>query len=580
MSGKTNNQILIQQMILEEFKEQSSFDSEGAYFEYAAASRYMASYNLDDDEILLGIVGGSRDGGCDAVYILCNELLVGEDVDVEKAIKRSSKIEIIVIQSKKTPSFAEDVFLKWKDVSSDLLTFDNDITDFKNKYSPRLLEAFSRIREVISHAARKGATTNMKYVYIANADQVADGVRIQQESLPSYVESIVNAGLFTCECELVGADKLMEMWFPPDEAELLIRFSCAYAPVPKRQDVFGLVALDDYYSFLTDDNGRLRGYLFEANIRDYEGKVEVNKAIRGTLESPQRQDFWWLNNGVTILASKAVQATGGEIRMEQPRIVNGLQTSYEIYNYLSEVTPPEKDNRNVMVKILVPEDDETRNKVIMATNSQTKVKKTSLRATDPIHLQIEMYMKSQNLFYERRKNFYKNQGKKPEEIVSISFLAQCLMSTILLQPDQARARPSTLLSEDKKYNQLFKKNGNLEAYLKAAQLGKKVNSRLTKVRPGLSRAQISDIRFYVVMGAAILLCQKVDISFGDLANMRVDSLTDEDIGIAIDESLVVYERLGGTSRVAKSAIMANEVAKGIFLHVANGQLESSGCPSA
>ena len=166
----------------------------------------------------------------------------------------------------------------------------------------------------------------------------------------------------------------MEIWFPPDEAEPLIRFSCAYAPVPKRQDVFGLVTLDDYSSFLADDSGRLRGYLFKANIRDYEGKVEVNKAIRGTLESPQRQDFWWLNNGVTILASKAVQATGGEIRMEQPRIVNGLQTSYEIYNYLSEVTPPKKDNRNVMVKILVPEDDETRNKVIMATNSQTKVK--------------------------------------------------------------------------------------------------------------------------------------------------------------------------------------------------------------
>ena len=77
------------------------------------------------------------------------------------------------------------------------------------------------------------------------------------------------------------------------------------------------------------------------------------------------------------------------------------------------------------------------------------------------------------------------------------------------------------------------------------------------------------------MGAAILLRQKVDVSFGDLANMKVDSLTDEDIGIAIDESLVVYERLGGTSRVAKSAIMSNETAKGIFLHVTNSQLESS-----
>ena len=41
-----------------------------------------------------------------------------------------------------------------------------------------------------------------------------------------------------------------------------------------------------------------------------------------------------------------------------------------------------------------------------------------------------------------------------------------------------------------------------------------------------------------------------------------------------------YERLGGTSRVAKSAIMSNETAKGIFLHVTNSQLESSEHPSA
>ena len=41
-----------------------------------------------------------------------------------------------------------------------------------------------------------------------------------------------------------------------------------------------------------------------------------------------------------------------------------------------------------------------------------------------------------------------------------------------------------------------------------------------------------------------------------------------------------YERLGGTSRVAKSAIMSNETAKGIFLHVTNSQIESSEHPSA
>lgn len=72
--------------------------------------------------------------------------------------------------------------------------------------------------------------------------------------------------------------------------------------------------------------------------------------------------------------------------MEEPRIVNGLQTSYEIYKFMESRTEDAEDSRNVMVKILVPGSDETRNRVILATNNQTQVKKTSLRATDQIHI--------------------------------------------------------------------------------------------------------------------------------------------------------------------------------------------------
>ncbi len=57
------------------------------------------------------------------------------------------------------------------------------------------------------------------------------------------------------------------------------------------------VKIKDYYEFLTDSD-KIRGYLFESNIRDYQGKVEVNKDIKQTLESSNElsADFWWLNN--------------------------------------------------------------------------------------------------------------------------------------------------------------------------------------------------------------------------------------------------------------------------------------------
>ena len=50
--------------------------------------------------------------------------------------------------------------------------------------------------------------------------------------------------------------------------------------------------------------------------------------------------------------------------MEEPRIVNGLQTSYEIYKFMESRKEDAEDSRNVMVKILVPGSDETRNRVI------------------------------------------------------------------------------------------------------------------------------------------------------------------------------------------------------------------------
>src|SRR5690606_15589309 len=135
---------------------------------------------------------------------------------------------------------------------------------------------------------------------------------------------------------------------------------------------------------------------------------------------------------------------------------------------------PEKlqvEKRDILIRVIVPENEETRDRIIRATNSQTSIPKASLRATDHVHRQIELFLLDKGLYYDRRKNYYRNEGKKPHDIVSIPFLAQCLMSVLMQKPDFARARPSTLLNEDDSYQKVFHKNNSLETYFILASLG-------------------------------------------------------------------------------------------------------------
>jgi hypothetical protein len=55
----------------------------------------------------------------------------------------------------------------------------------------------------------------------------------------------------------------------------------------------------------------------------------VNEDIKVTLLNIDSPDFWWLNNGVTILATGA-SVVGKSIQIEDIQIVNGLQTSESI----------------------------------------------------------------------------------------------------------------------------------------------------------------------------------------------------------------------------------------------------------
>jgi hypothetical protein len=199
--------------------------------------------------------------------------------------------------------------------------------------------------------------------------------------------------------------------------------------------------------------------------------------------------------------------------------------------------------------VIVPSKAESRDRVIKATNSQTAVQPASLRATDKIQRDIEEYFKAFGLFYDRRKNFYKNDGKPVENIVSISALAQAVMAVLLQRPDTARARPSSLLKNDTDYSNVFDDKRDVATYRVAAVLLKSVDSHLRG--QDLSPKDRTNIRFYVAMHWAATLCGKASPTAADLCSIDLKSLDDVLLQASADKILMLYRERGANDETAK-----------------------------
>ena len=545
-----NAQILLESLIEQEFLNNDNYSNISEYFEFFSASQILKNQGLSDDEVDNGIVGKGLDGGCDSIYLFLNNLLITPDVVEHISAPKDSILEMIIIQSKKTTSFGEDAVMKWKTISGNLLDLSKTTTDFMTRYNADVLEAFTTFRDTYTRLITSRVKLKFKFYYATLASELHPNVIQQAEELKDTIK-----GLFpnaVVEVIFVDSDALFDMYNAVIENRVNLKF--ADIPIsPNQKNYIALVDLKSYFNFIVNDEGDVRKSFFDSNVRDYQGKNNVNSSISETLHRADDNDFWWLNNGVTVLASEATLVNNRELQIVNPEIVNGLQTSMEIYNYFSENREAlESEKRSILLRIIVPDNEESRDQIIFATNNQTNIPKATLRVTDPIHLQIEMYFKSRGLFYDRRKNYYKNQGRKPAEIVGVSFLAQCLITIFLKKPDYARARPSTLLNDEKTYNELYEKNNDLEVFYRVALLGKKIQRN---VRSGsdYSSAEKSDILYYVLYAVIADVLGKKNITPADIKNLDIDSITDtliEDIRNRVYE---IYKQHGGNGRVAKSA---------------------------
>lgn len=550
-----NNQIVLQTLIEQNRTELYPELSINDYFHLFVTEQVMKDLELSYDEIEEGIVDNGGDGGIDSIYTFVNQELVQRDSALIDA-KRNAIIDVFILQSKNVNSFGETSIEKCNSSAIDIFDLNKTIDSLRPVYNSDLLANVEVFRKQYLHLASKFPILRFHYYYVTKGAEIHPNVERKVQLLVDSIKGHFDKA--EVNFKFITAKKLIDL----SRKEQLRSKDVVLNDNPiSTQDggYIAIVPIKNYFDFITDDANALIRYFFDANIRDYQVNVDVNKEIRQTLISQNPdEDFWWLNNGVTITAIDATFASK-KLHIEDPQIVNGLQTSFEIHKYFTE-NRIDNEERNVLLRVIKVQDEKSRLNVIKATNSQTNIPPASLRATDPIHRDIEDFLLSKGFFYDRRKNYHKNQGKPINKIVSIPFLAQVITGIYNQKPDYARARPSTLIKNNNDYKNIFNDTLSLEMYHKGILIQKKVEILLkSSNNPKLSRPQIGDIKFHVAMYVTAILCKKANPTTLEIGQIDITKMTDNIVNEAIENTYAIYDAMGGTNSVAKGNEFVKEV---------------------
>ena len=512
------------------------------FFEHFVAEQILKERDLTDDQLLAGNVGGPYDGGIDAIHLFVNGDRI-DDTNVEryKSMKEGVKIDLHLIQAKDKNRMEAVVVNTFSVMADDLLKPNTELHNLVGQYNSGVLQAFEWFWDIYGAIRITAAPEiNVIFSYATKAGGPSKPMRRKAEQLRKKVERLISG--CNCRFEFLGATELLDL----SRAKLPQHFELIAAGQPLSADAAGgsyvaLVRLDSYFDFITSDDGELHWRLFEANVRDWQGNNKVNKQIKESLRQRDSNDFWWLNNGVTMLV-KSLIPSGHSLRLENPEIVNGLQTTRAIWQHFREQPTGTSDDRRLLTRIIVIADgNENRETIIRATNSQTAVPTYALRSLDRVHRNIEEYFLAQQeylLFYDRRKNFYKNQSKPAKSIIDLRTLAQTVIATGLGKPDDARGRPSDYLgaSDDEKYRTVFDDDTDPAFYFFCARFYKLIEDLLKHeaICDDFDPAQRRSVRFHImthVMSRHLAVApSQLSKAINTIASLSVEDI-DEDLVI-------------------------------------------------
>ncbi len=164
--------------------------------------------------------------------------------------------------------------------------------------------------------------------------------------------------------------------------------------------------------------GKYGSYLYAKNIRGFKGSTDVNEGIIGTIRTSP-QNFWYFNNGITVVASKVTPQPLGSGTTESrvfecdgASVVNGAQTVGSIV--AAGIGQNEFQNARVSVRIISLENcpDTFERDLTKAANTQNRVESKDFVAQDPQQARLHS-----ELYLENGKKYVYRSGERPPNTI-------------------------------------------------------------------------------------------------------------------------------------------------------------------
>ncbi len=454
MANKTTISHPIIKSYIDEFVIQNEISKGKAKDEHAIFEQFVNDLILsiysNDPSVTYQDMETNTSFGIDGIAIFVSDRIVTSIEDFECVIDEIKKFDVnfIFTQSKTSDKFNRQEI-------SDFLTGIRRFFDLSKCEIPELQTQWELVKNIYSKSSRfkKPPVLNLKFITLSAKEIDLNDVHLKS-TIDLGLQDLNDMSLFgdVKKLEFISIKELM-MLHEKVTSGLEVSVTLTKQPVPYPKDrhnkikngYYGLIKLDEFIKLLTDDiNGEkvLRKGIFNDNIRFYLGsteKIEVNASMKGQLLGSDSYLFGLLNNGVTIIADM-ISLNSEELTLTNYQIVNGCQTSNVIYECLENIL--DLADIYIPIRLIATEDEDTKNAIIKANNSQTELKPEQLVALSPIQKALEQYYytKSRNskcpLYYERRTEQYRDENIPKTKIINIPFQIKATSSLFFDMPHE------------------------------------------------------------------------------------------------------------------------------------------------
>ncbi len=386
----------------------------------------VASYlDIDLDEAYSCITDGGGDGGIDAARI--------EEVS-------DGQIDIVLFQSKYTKDTS-------KKTSFPANAVEKAVNTLKTVFDPSMIISLNDKCKAIIDEIRSfvldGYIPYVTFVMVYNGDRWNDDGQLYIDNAFSNQEQVEFLH-FGYE-DILGAIEKKE----PINATLSFSGKAIQEDFNYKRVILGRVNVTEIKRLMEEYGDRL----LEKNVRRYLGNSSINDNISKTLMQEDRANFFFYNNGITMVCDKmgynGLQEKDWKVKLDDVQIINGGQTCKTIYQTLTEHDDIPTEDVYVLVRIYeLSQDDRVLNEITLATNHQNPVDLRDLKSNDDIQIHLEESARDLGYVYKRKRDASKNSGSIPSTVA-----AEAIFAIWKLKPHLAKYKKRELF--DTYYNDVF-----------------------------------------------------------------------------------------------------------------------------